>query len=119
MIEAAEQCERTALPELGDTVPLDRLLKDWPQDRALIFAYEEGGAPFMQAVAGADKAPILLVPEGGFALVERSRILAVPQVVRVSTGPRFLRPALAAVAVGCLRSEDSRLGEGGVRMCGC
>lgn len=99
MIEAAEQCERTALPELGQTVPLDRLLKDWPQDRALIFADEEGGAPFMQAVVAASaRAGILIGPEGGFDQAEREHILAVPQVVRVSLGPRVLRADTAAVA---------------------
>src|SRR3546814_14907023 len=107
MIEAAEQCERTALPELGDTVPLDRLLKDWPQDRALIFADEEGGAPFMQAVAGADKAAILSGPEGGFDPVERSRILAVPQVVRVSLWATVLPAHSAAAAAGSrLKAEN-------------
>lgn len=99
MIEAAEQCERTALPELAALTPLDRLLDGWPGDRALIFADEEGGAPFLDAIAGSgDKAAILVGPEGGFDPVERSRILAVPQVLRVSLGPRVLRADTAVAA---------------------
>ena len=36
MIEAAEQCDRTALPELAEPVKLDALLRDWPAERALV-----------------------------------------------------------------------------------
>lgn len=97
MIEAAEQCERTALPELAEPVPLDRLLAGWPDGRALIFADEEGGSPLQRAV-GAGPAAILIGPEGGFDPSERERILAVPQAVRVSLGPRVLRADTAAVA---------------------
>ena len=39
-IEAAEQCERTALPELAEPQKLEALLKAWPADRALYFADE-------------------------------------------------------------------------------
>ena len=45
-IEAAEQCERTALPELAEPRKLDAVLKDWPADRMLYFADESGGEPF-------------------------------------------------------------------------
>lgn len=99
MIEAAEQCERTALPEFGDTISLDRLLKDWPADRTLIFADEEGGEPLQRAVVDtASSAAILIGPEGGFDPAEREAIRAVPQCVRVSLGPRVLRADTAAVA---------------------
>ena len=33
-IEAAEQCERTALPELAPLAKLESLLRDWPADRS-------------------------------------------------------------------------------------
>src|SRR5690606_28413013 len=45
MAEAAEQCARTALPELAEPVKLDPLLRDWPAERALFFADELGGEP--------------------------------------------------------------------------
>lgn len=99
MIEAAEQCGRTALPELGDLVTLDRLLDTWPEDRRLIFADEEGGAPLTTVAAGLSApAAILIGPEGGFDPVERERLAALPQAVRVSLGPRILRADTAAVA---------------------
>lgn len=99
MIEAAEQCGRTALPELGDLVTLDRLLDGWPADRRLIFADEEGGAPLAEVAAGLPApAAILIGPEGGFDPAERERLATLPQAVRVSLGPRILRADTAAVA---------------------
>jgi 16S rRNA (uracil1498-N3)-methyltransferase len=47
-IEAAEQCDRTALPQLAEPAKLPALLKDWPEDRPLLFADETGGAPLAE-----------------------------------------------------------------------
>jgi 16S rRNA (uracil1498-N3)-methyltransferase len=97
MIEAAEQCDRTALPELAEPQKLDPLLKDWPQDRALIFADEQGGGEMARTVT-AGPAAILIGPEGGFTEDERASIRAVPQARPVSLGPRILRAETAALA---------------------
>ncbi|MDB5689389.1 MAG: ribosomal methyltransferase RsmE, partial [Sphingomonas bacterium] len=70
MIEAAEQCGRTALPVLAEPVRLAALLRDWPAERQLLFADEEGGAP-LPKVATAGPAAILIGPEGGFTPEER------------------------------------------------
>jgi 16S rRNA (uracil1498-N3)-methyltransferase len=96
-IEAAEQCERTALPELAEPQKLDRLLRDWPKGRALYFADEAGGAPLAKAAAPGPAA-ILIGPEGGFTDEERAAIGAVPQARAVSLGPRILRADTAAIA---------------------
>ena len=110
MIEAAEQCERTALPELADLVPLDRLLRDWSPDRKLFFADEEGGTPLLDAVReNAGPAAILIGPEGGFDPAERDAIRACPAAVPVSLGPRILRAetaALTAVSVWMAAAGD-------------
>ena len=102
MIEAAEQCERTALPELVEPVALATLLRGWPAERVLVFADEAGGAPLAEALRSAPApAAILIGPEGGFDPVEREAIRAVPQCRPVSLGPRILRAdTAAAVAVG-------------------
>jgi 16S rRNA (uracil1498-N3)-methyltransferase len=99
MIEAAEQCERTALPELAGPVALAPLLADWPAARHLFFADEDGGQPIGAAV-GAHPGPaaLLIGPEGGFDPAERAAIRAVAQAVPVSLGPRILRADTAAVA---------------------
>ncbi len=97
MIEAAEQCGRTALPELAEPVALPKLLDSWPDGRALIFCDEEGGAPFLDSIKPGPAA-ILIGPEGGFAPEERDRLRAHPSAIRVSLGPRILRADTAAVA---------------------
>ncbi len=67
MVEAAEQCGRTALPTVAELVALAKLLANWEPDRALIFADETGGSP-LAATLAATRAPaaILIGPEGGF-----------------------------------------------------
>jgi 16S rRNA (uracil1498-N3)-methyltransferase len=99
MIEAAEQCGRTALPELAETVKLSAMLANWPEDRALFFADETGGAPALEAMrAHRGPAAILIGPEGGFDPAEREAIRAAPQAIGVSLGPRILRADTAAAA---------------------
>src|SRR5688572_17635924 len=58
-IEAAEQCERTALPVLEAPAALDKVLAAWPAERALFFADESGGAP-LAAAARPGPAAILI-----------------------------------------------------------
>ncbi|SNS62889.1 16S rRNA (uracil1498-N3)-methyltransferase [Sphingomonas laterariae] len=110
MIEAAEQCGRTALPELAQPLKLDALLKDWPADRALYFADEAGGTPFAQ-VAKPGPAAILIGPEGGFTDEERAAIRATAGAVGIGLGPRILRAetaAAAAIAIWMATAGDWR-----------
>ena len=101
VIEAAEQCARTALPALAAPAPLATLLREWPQDRALFFADENGGAPAAAAFAAhAGPAALLVGPEGGFDDAERAAIRALPQARAITLGPRILRGETAAIA-GC------------------
>ncbi|MXO58353.1 16S rRNA (uracil(1498)-N(3))-methyltransferase [Altererythrobacter salegens] len=103
VIEAAEQCARTALPELHEPVSLEALLRDWPKERALFFADEMGGKPAPQAFAAhAGPAAILIGPEGGFDDAERAAIRAHPAAVPVSLGPRILRGETAALSAVAL-----------------
>ena len=97
--EAAEQCARTALPELHAPQKLDALLADWPEDRTLFFADEEGGVAAASAFAQhGTPAAILIGPEGGFSQRERDRLMSLPFVHIISLGPRILRADTAAVA---------------------
>ena len=99
LIEAAEQCARTSLPDLAEPMKLDALLKHWQAPRALFFADENGGDPAMAAFT-AQKAPaaLLVGPEGGFDEAERAAIRAAPQARAISLGPRILRGETAAIA---------------------
>lgn len=104
LIEAAEQCARTALPELAEPVKLDALLRDWPQDRALFLADETGGEPAAQAFAAHAResaggpAALLTGPEGGFDAAEREAVRALDQARAITFGPRILRGETAAIA---------------------
>ncbi|UIJ46468.1 16S rRNA (uracil(1498)-N(3))-methyltransferase [Sphingomonas cannabina] len=99
MIEAAEQCGRTAVPELAEPVKLPALLRDWPAARALFFADETGGVPAVEAMRSRPgPAAILIGPEGGFDPEEREAIRALPDAVGIGLGPRILRADTAAAA---------------------
>ncbi len=108
MIEAAEQCERTALPQIAPLTKLDALLKDWPTERTLYFCDERGGEPFLEAIK-AGPAAVLIGPEGGFTDGENAAIRAHPSARPVSLGPRILRAdtaAVAAISVWMARNGD-------------
>ena len=99
MIEAAEKCGRTALPQVAEPVKLTALLRDWSPERALFFADETGGAPALTAMAAhRGPAAILIGPEGGFDAEEREAIRAHPAAIGIGLGPRILRADTAAAA---------------------
>ena len=101
--EAAEQCARTALPELAEPVKLEVLLRQWPDERALFFADENGGKPAATSFAAhTGPAALLIGPEGGFDDAERTAIRALPQARAISLGPRILRGETAAIAGAAL-----------------
>lgn len=96
--EAAEQCARTALPQLTEPMKLDALLAGWPEGRALFFADENGGEPAAAFAQHAGPAAILTGPEGGFDDAERAAIRAHPAARAITLGPRILRGETASMA---------------------
>jgi 16S rRNA (uracil1498-N3)-methyltransferase len=103
LTEGAEQCARTALPELAAPVKLETLLRDWEETRTLFFADEAGGDPAAAAFAAIDgPAALLTGPEGGFDDAERAAVRALPQARAISLGPRVLRGETAAIAATAL-----------------
>ena len=97
IVEAAEQCGRTALAEIEAPTKLDALLKSRDPSRTLYFADESGGEP-AAIVFQPGPALILTGPEGGFAPNEAEAIRAAPNAQAISLGPRILRAETAALA---------------------
>ena len=97
IVEAAEQCGRTALATIAEPVNLDAFLKARDPRRNLYFADETGGAPAASAFKPGP-ATILTGPEGGFTPTEAAAIRATPGATAISLGPRILRAETAALA---------------------
>ncbi len=101
-VEAAEQCGILSVPEIAAPAPLVRLLAAYEAKRTLIFCDEDADVanPVAALKAIPPRAPLTLLigPEGGFADDERAALLKLPNVVRLSLGPRILRADTAAVA---------------------
>jgi len=96
--EAAEQCTRTALPEIAPPVKLPALLANWPEQRPLFFADEAGGgSAAAQFSAGGTPAALMIGPEGGFDDPERNLLRHHAAVKPITLGPRILRGETAAI----------------------
>lgn len=97
IVEAAEQCGRTALASIDEPVKLDAFLKNRDPTRTLYFADETGGE---LAVTAFTPGPALILtgPEGGFTPDEAAAIRSSANARAVSLGPRILRAETAALA---------------------
>jgi 16S rRNA (uracil1498-N3)-methyltransferase len=108
-IEAAEQCGILNLPEIAAPIALPRLLAEWVPERLLVFCDED--APITDPIAvleetrdstppllGRMPVSVLIGPEGGFSEDERAALLKLPNLVRLSLGPRVMRADTAAAA---------------------
>jgi 16S rRNA (uracil1498-N3)-methyltransferase len=106
-IEAAEQCGILSVPDIAEPVKLDVLIRAWVPEGLLVFCDEAADvsdpvAALSQArnpgLAGSTPVTLLVGPEGGFAEEERDALLKLPNIVRLSLGPRIMRADTAAVA---------------------
>ncbi len=101
-IEAAEQCGVLTLPKIAEPIALMQALATRDARRYLIFCDEDAGladpVAALATVPSCAPLAVLIGPEGGFADDERAALLALPNVVRLSLGPRILRADTAAVA---------------------
>jgi 16S rRNA (uracil1498-N3)-methyltransferase len=100
-IEAAEQCGILSIPAIREGEDLAPSIRALEPERLLVFCDEN--APVADPVealrtAGGQGLAVVIGPEGGFAPEERQLLLAHPNVVRLSLGPRILRADTAGVA---------------------
>jgi 16S rRNA (uracil1498-N3)-methyltransferase len=104
--EAAEQSGRSRLPELGEVVSMDRLLKQVNLKRGIGLVAWEGEQKnslistlkkFSDEIQKTRRVTILIGPEGGFTDVEVALVQRVG-LTTVTLGARVLRMETAAVA---------------------
>jgi len=107
--EASEQCGRLTLPEIKPLTLLSSLLKDWTQNRMLLYGDETLTAPSLGTLSfPPDKSIAFLVgPEGGFTSQEFALLKTHSQAQGVTLNPHILRAETAAlVGIGCLQLRD-------------
>ena len=103
-IEAAEQCGILSIPAVEPDEDFSTAIGSLEPERLVVFCDEDAPvasptAALGQAGTAPEKLAVIVGPEGGFDDAERSLVLGLPRVVRVSLGPRVLRADTAAVAV--------------------
>ena len=110
-IEAAQQCERLDIPKIEKIIDLNSFLKDFPDDRALIFCDEsDSNLPSIYDVIKSklnfySKWSVIIGPEGGFTNHEKNMLIKLKNVLRVSLGKRILRSDTAAISsLFCIQS---------------
>ena len=100
---SASQCGRAVVPEIGDVSPFDALLSARGCDLVVMCVEPASGAArSVTTLPRAERALLLVGPEGGWAPDELERARAAGAVF-ISLGPRILRaeaaPAVALVAL--------------------
>jgi 16S rRNA (uracil1498-N3)-methyltransferase len=101
VIEAAEQCNLVALPQVLEPEPLDQVIAAWPKERHLIFCDELAARSDPLSILRTIKPgplALLIGPEGGFAPEEQRLLSSLSFVSSISLGPRIMRADTAAVA---------------------
>ncbi len=104
--EAAQQCGRTTVPHVRDTLPFDELFSSsgiHTKCHGLLF-WEEEGTGFHEAleeVKGKGPLSIAVGPEGGFTR-EEAALAESAGLVITSMGRRILRAETAAIAAAAI-----------------
>ena len=110
-IEAAQQCERLDIPKIEKIINLDALIKELPDDRALVFCDESDTKlpsiydELRLNLNNYSRWSVIIGPEGGFSNEERELIKKQKNVLRVTLGSRILRSDTAAISsLFCIQS---------------
>ena len=110
-IEAAQQCDRLDIPKIEKINNLNTLIKELPDDRAIVFCDESDiNLPSIYDELRSNlnnylKWSVIIGPEGGFSSEERELIKKQKNVLRVTLGSRILRSDTAAISsLFCIQS---------------
>ena len=109
-IEAAEQCERLDVPEVGNLIKISKINDLLLKDRCLIFCDESDKKlkniinEMTQIKKKYKKWSLIVGPEGGFSEKEKKQLLNLKNTHSVSLGKRILRSDTAVtVALYCIQ----------------
>ena len=109
-IEAAEQCERLDVPEVGNLIKISKINDLLLKDRCLIFCDESDKKlkniinEMTQIKKKYKKWSLIVGPEGGFSEKEKKQLLNLKNTHPVSLGKRILRSDTAVtVALYCIQ----------------
>ncbi len=111
MIEAAEQCERLAVPRLSRPVSLAALPGSWDRAIPVYACIERRDAPQLKDCDIPDKAAFLIGPEGGFSPEEIAMIEKMPFSKPVSLGETVYRAETAALICLIAGRQHSKIYE--------
>ena len=110
-IEAAQQCERLDVPKIEKIINLETIIKELPDDRALVFCDEsDTNLPSIYDelrlnLNNYSKWSVIIGPEGGFSNAERELLKKQKNLIRVTLGSRILRSDTAAISsLFCIQS---------------
>jgi 16S rRNA (uracil1498-N3)-methyltransferase len=103
-VEASRQCGRSGIPEVGEIVAFERMLRDVPESGLRLIPWEEETATRLREVlrdparAGMTEFVLVIGPEGGFSAEEIDQARRAG-FLSVSLGKRVLRVETASLAV--------------------
>ncbi|MEE2694964.1 MAG: RsmE family RNA methyltransferase [Pseudomonadota bacterium] len=107
IIEAVEQSNAMNLPEIDNTVKIEKLLAEWEDDRIIILCDELGGNSILDETVrlkNSKKTGIFIGPVGGWSFNDK-RLFENKQVHRVSLGENILKADTAAIySLSCLKA---------------
>lgn len=105
--EAVEQSNSISIPEITEVKILIDLMKDWDEERLIIFCDEKGGDSILKSnkmFKKFKKFAIFIGPVGGWSVHDKN-IIKKEKIFRVSLGKNILKADTAAIySLSCLRA---------------
>ena len=103
-VEASRQCGRPDIPEIGEIVTFERMLRDVPESGLLLIPWEEETKTGIREIlrdparSGIKEFVLVIGPEGGFSAGE-IELARQAGFLSVSLGKRVLRVETASLAI--------------------
>ncbi len=105
--ESVEQSNSISIPEITEVKLLIDLMKDWDEERLIIFCDEQGGNSILKSnkvFKKFKKFAIFIGPVGGWSIKDKN-IIEQEKIFRVSLGKNILKADTAAIySLSCLRA---------------